>query len=218
MAHRISVIHRHVVADLDQPRAGRAAGGGDPSLKRSPFHDLIEAAYPGTPWEEWADYNTASQIGQDPAAELATVRTGAVMFDMSPVVKYSVKGPDAEQFLNLLTTRQVCPAVHLRPPAALLYNPIVAAPLLSDPSAPPEDGHRSRPRALHVLVQHRRHDHRRRDLLQAGRRRVPAPPGRQTPGALRGGRRRHGGHGEATWSRVSRILNHLPVSPAWRPR
>jgi len=36
-----------------------------------------------------------------------TVRTGAVMFDMSPVVKYRIKGPDAEKFLNILTTRQV---------------------------------------------------------------------------------------------------------------
>ena len=39
--------------------------------------------------------------------EIKAIRTDTVMFDMSPVVKYRIKGPEAEAFLNKLTTRQM---------------------------------------------------------------------------------------------------------------
>lgn len=73
----------------------------------SPLASLHEE-YVGGPvaWEEWAGYKTATYL-TNADDELITVRTGAVMFDMSPVVKYRIKGPAAEKFLNILTTRQM---------------------------------------------------------------------------------------------------------------
>jgi aminomethyltransferase len=98
MAHRPALIKRQVLS--------ASIAGADPALKRSPFHALHEAHYPGVEWEEWAGFNTATAMG-DIDEELAEVRTGTVAFDMSPVVKYRIKGADAEAFLNLLTTRQM---------------------------------------------------------------------------------------------------------------
>jgi aminomethyltransferase len=76
-------------------------------LLDSPLAPLHEAYVGGeVAWEEWAGYKTATYLG-DVGEELKRVRTGAVMFDMSPVVKYRIVGPDACKFLNLLTTRQM---------------------------------------------------------------------------------------------------------------
>ncbi|MEE3327865.1 MAG: aminomethyltransferase family protein, partial [Myxococcota bacterium] len=75
-------------------------------LLRSPFHALYEEHYPEVEWEDWGGYNSASLMG-DEEEEIKAIRTGTVVFDMSPVVKYSIKGPEAEAFLNKLTTRQM---------------------------------------------------------------------------------------------------------------
>eukprot|EP01050_Picozoa_sp_SAG11_P013181 SAG11_NODE_1522_length_4752_cov_6.171287_3_plen_92_part_00 len=56
-------------------------------LLDSPLAPLHEAYVQGlVAWEEWAGYKTATYLS-DPEEELKTVRTGCVMFDMSPVVK-----------------------------------------------------------------------------------------------------------------------------------
>ncbi|MFP6640537.1 MAG: aminomethyltransferase family protein [Myxococcota bacterium] len=75
-------------------------------LLKSPFHELYEQHYPSLEWEEWGGYGSATLMG-DADEEIKTIRTGTVIFDMSPVVKYSIKGSDAETFLNKLTTRQM---------------------------------------------------------------------------------------------------------------
>ena len=75
-------------------------------LLKSPFHALYEELYPAVEWEDWGGYDSASLMG-DADEEITTIRTGTVAFDMSPVVKYRIKGPDAERFMNLLTTRQM---------------------------------------------------------------------------------------------------------------
>ena len=75
-------------------------------LLKSPFHELCEQHYPSVAWEDWGGYGSATLMGEADE-EIKTIRTGTVAFDMSPVVKYSIKGPDAEAFLNKLTTRQM---------------------------------------------------------------------------------------------------------------
>lgn len=75
-------------------------------LLRSPFHTLYEEHYPEVEWEDWGGYGSASLMGEADD-EIKAIRTDTVMFDMSPVVKYSIKGPDAEAFMNKLTTRQM---------------------------------------------------------------------------------------------------------------
>lgn len=75
-------------------------------LLRSPFHALYEEHYPDVEWEDWGGYWSASLMGEADD-EIKAIRTDTVVFDMSPVVKYRVKGPDAEAFMNKLTTRQM---------------------------------------------------------------------------------------------------------------
>ena len=75
-------------------------------LLRSPFHTLYEAHYPEVEWEDWGGYWSASLMGEADA-EIKAIRKGTVIFDMSPVVKYRIKGAEAEAFMNKLTTRQM---------------------------------------------------------------------------------------------------------------
>lgn len=75
-------------------------------LLRSPFHTLYEEHYPDVEWEDWGGYWSASLMGEADD-EIKAIRTGTVVFDMSPVVKYRVKGPEAEAFMNKLTTREM---------------------------------------------------------------------------------------------------------------
>ena len=75
-------------------------------LFRSPFHTLYETHYPEVEWEDWGGYWSASLMGEA-HDEIKAVRRGTVIFDMSPVVKYRIKGAEAEAFMNKLTTRQM---------------------------------------------------------------------------------------------------------------
>ena len=75
-------------------------------LLRSPFHTLYETHYPDVEWEDWGGYWSASLMGAADD-EIKAIRRGTVIFDMSPVVKYRIQGPEAEAFMNQLTTRQM---------------------------------------------------------------------------------------------------------------
>lgn len=57
-------------------------------------------------WYDWAGY-AAPEIIDDSELEYFAIRSTAALFDISPMVKYSISGPDAEQFLNHLTLRDV---------------------------------------------------------------------------------------------------------------
>lgn len=57
-------------------------------------------------WYDWAGY-AAPEIIDDAELEYFAIRSTAALFDISPMVKYSISGPDAEQFLNHLTLRDV---------------------------------------------------------------------------------------------------------------
>jgi aminomethyltransferase len=73
---------------------------------KSPFHDRIEALMTERHWYDWAGY-AAPEIIDDSELEYFAIRSTAALFDISPMVKYSISGPDAEQFLNHLTLRDV---------------------------------------------------------------------------------------------------------------
>ncbi|MCC3862116.1 aminomethyltransferase family protein [Pseudemcibacter aquimaris] len=75
-------------------------------LKPTPFHDRIEKLNLMNSWAPWGGYKV-SRVLDKLAAEYFAVRSGCSVFDMTPMEKYRIKGPDALEFLNRLVTRDV---------------------------------------------------------------------------------------------------------------
>ena len=61
----------------------------------------------GSGLEDWNGMGTAWTYNTDPNKEHDAVRESAGMFDMSPLKKVYVRGPDASAVLNHLTTRDM---------------------------------------------------------------------------------------------------------------
>jgi aminomethyltransferase len=74
-------------------------------LARSPFHPRIEAANLLNAWAPWAGTTTALNFG-DVAMEHSAIRNAASLYDISPMLKYAVEGPDSAAFLDRLTLRR----------------------------------------------------------------------------------------------------------------
>lgn len=75
-------------------------------LKRTPFHDRIAALSTTESWYSWSGWLSA-QVIRDEEMEYFAIRNAASVFDVTPMVKYAVTGPDAEAFLDRLTVRDV---------------------------------------------------------------------------------------------------------------
>ena len=61
----------------------------------------------GSGLEDWNGMGTAWTYDSDPNAEHDAVREAAGMFDMSPLKKVFVRGPEAAAVLDHLTTRDM---------------------------------------------------------------------------------------------------------------
>ncbi len=72
----------------------------------SPFQPRLEALGAQQEWYNWAGYKAPSALWDD-ELEYFAIRSQAALFDISPMVKYRVEGPDAEAFLNRVTLRNV---------------------------------------------------------------------------------------------------------------
>lgn len=72
----------------------------------SPFQPRIEVLAKTEEWYNWAGYKAPNEIW-DEELEYFTIRSQAALFDISPMVKYRIEGPDAEAFLNRVTLRDV---------------------------------------------------------------------------------------------------------------
>ncbi len=73
-------------------------------LKQTPFHARTASANVMNNWGPWGGYTTAL-VYEDEAMEYTAIRNAASVYDLSPMVKYRVKGPDAVAYLNRLTVR-----------------------------------------------------------------------------------------------------------------
>lgn len=58
-------------------------------------------------WRRWAGHQVASSYDPNPDREYAAVRNAAALFDVSPLHKYLINGPDAERLLDRMVTRDV---------------------------------------------------------------------------------------------------------------
>lgn len=72
----------------------------------TPFHARTSAANRINAWAPWAGYTTALAF-TDATMEYTAIRNQAGLYDLSPMVKYAISGPDAQAYLNRLTLRDV---------------------------------------------------------------------------------------------------------------
>jgi aminomethyltransferase len=61
----------------------------------------------GQAWRRWAGYSVASAYELVHDREYAAVRNAAALFDVSPLYKYLISGPDAGRMLDRMVTRNV---------------------------------------------------------------------------------------------------------------
>ena len=73
-------------------------------LKKTPFHPRTAAHNVMNHWGPWGGYTTAL-VFDDEAMEYTAIRNAASVYDLCPMVKYRIKGPDAAAYLNRLTVR-----------------------------------------------------------------------------------------------------------------
>lgn len=72
----------------------------------TPFHERLMALSTLNDWYDWAGYKAPHSLF-DGELEYFAIRSTAALFDISPMVKYRIAGPDAERYLNRLTLRDV---------------------------------------------------------------------------------------------------------------
>lgn len=86
----------------------RSAGQGHFRTLRlpSPFQPRIDALAKTEDWYNWAGHKAPNSLW-DEELEYFAIRSQAALFDISPMVKYRIEGPDAESFCNRLTLRDV---------------------------------------------------------------------------------------------------------------
>ncbi|MGF1593067.1 MAG: aminomethyltransferase family protein [Kiloniellaceae bacterium] len=82
--------------------AGMVARG----LVPSPFHPRTGPLNLHGDWMRWAGYLSARRF-DSVEAEYFAIRNQATLFDISPMHKYRISGPDAERVMNRLVTRDV---------------------------------------------------------------------------------------------------------------
>lgn len=78
----------------------------DAMLLTTPFHTRVEAMCHLNDWGNWMGYTTPNAYF-DVELEYFAIRSTTGVFDLSPMNKYRIKGPDAERFLNRLVTRDI---------------------------------------------------------------------------------------------------------------
>ena len=73
---------------------------------RSPFYPRQEPLDRLNRWHEWKGYSSASGF-YDTVLEYFATRNSAGVFDITPMTKYRITGPDALDFLDRLVTRNM---------------------------------------------------------------------------------------------------------------
>lgn len=79
-------------------------------LPGTPFHSRTAPLVEGQTWRRWAGYVVASSYELHHDREYHAIRSSAALFDVSPLFKYHVRGPDAVRLLDRVVTRNVARA------------------------------------------------------------------------------------------------------------
>ncbi len=73
-------------------------------LLTTPFHARLAPLATANDWLRWGGYTTVNCFSGVPA-EYFAIRNAATLYDISPMRKYRIAGPDAVRYLNRLLTR-----------------------------------------------------------------------------------------------------------------
>ncbi|HEY3280389.1 MAG TPA: aminomethyltransferase family protein [Gemmatimonadales bacterium] len=77
------------------------------TLRTTPFHSRTAPLMEGQAWRRWAGYVVASSYELSHDREYHAIRNAAALFDVSPLYKYWITGPDAARLLDRVVTRDV---------------------------------------------------------------------------------------------------------------
>ena len=72
----------------------------------TPFHSRVAAACAINEWEDWQGYTTPLAY-TDVELEYFAIRNSCGVFDLTPMTKYRITGPDAGAYLDRLVTRNL---------------------------------------------------------------------------------------------------------------
>jgi aminomethyltransferase len=75
-------------------------------LLRTPFHERARAASQLDSFVPWSGYTTVD-VFTGVEQEYFAIRNASSLYDLTPMVKYRIAGPDAVRFLNRLMTRDL---------------------------------------------------------------------------------------------------------------
>ena len=77
-----------------------------PFLRKTPFHEPMERLMHGNGWIRWMGFYSPAFYDSE-QSEYFAVRTGASIYDVSPLIKYSIHGKDAARYVDYLVTRDI---------------------------------------------------------------------------------------------------------------
>lgn len=75
-------------------------------ILETPFYESYKHLIQNDRYEEWAGYTTLASFACS-GQEYFAVRNSCGVFDLCPMIKYDISGPDAERFMNRLVTRNI---------------------------------------------------------------------------------------------------------------
>ena len=75
-------------------------------LLETPFHSRVAERCEINDWGNWMGYTTPNAFF-DVELEYFSIRSTTGVFDLSPMNKYRIQGPDAEAYLNRMATRNI---------------------------------------------------------------------------------------------------------------
>ncbi len=73
---------------------------------RSPFYSRLAALDTLNSWHEWKGYSSADALYCD-ETEYFAIRNATAVFDLTPMTKYRISGPDALEYVDRLVTRDM---------------------------------------------------------------------------------------------------------------
>lgn len=73
-------------------------------LLTTPFHERLVPLGRSNDWLRWGGYTTVNCF-TEVATEYFAIRNAATLYDISPMRKYRISGPDAVRYMNRLLTR-----------------------------------------------------------------------------------------------------------------
>ena len=76
-------------------------------LRTTPFHERTSALCLPQNWRRWAGYLAAGSYDLTLDREYWAIRNAAALIDVTPLMKYMLKGRDAGRLLNRVVTRDI---------------------------------------------------------------------------------------------------------------